>query len=269
MTLLDPISSLLYRTSQPHGPIMLMYHAVSAGRGRPDWPWAVSMRRFRAQLEFLANAGYRTPTMQELLQSPQQFDNPRTAVITFDDGYVDNLYACETLAAYGMRASWFVVTGSMGRTPTWPDDGRPRGRMLNASELRAMRAAGMEIGSHTVNHARLTESPDDQLALELAASKHQLEDALGESVYSFAYPYGAWDERCAAAVAAAGYAAACTTRTGWALRDRDPYRLRRLTVFNTDTLGSFARKLAFASHAVSWPELTRYYAGALGRRLQA
>ena len=56
----------------------------------------------------------------------------------------------------------------------------------------------------------------------------------------------------------AGYAAACTTRTGWALRDNDPYRLRRLTVFNRDTLGSFARKLYFGSHDVRWRDIAAY-----------
>lgn len=262
----DPLSYLLHRTGQPHGPLMLMYHAVAAGKECPDWPWAVSMQRFRAQLDFLAEAGYRTPTMRELVEAPERFAGERTAVITFDDGYVDNLYACEVLASRGMRASWFVVTGSIGRPPGWPDDGRPGGRMLNAGELRAMQAAGMEIGSHTVNHVRLTEADDATLATELADSRKQLEDTLGQSVFSFAYPYGAWDARCADAVASAGYAAACTTRTGWATRDGDPYRLRRLTVFNVDTLGTFVRKLAYASHAVSWPELARYYRGALTRR---
>jgi len=264
----DPLSSLLHRTSRAHGPLMLMYHAVTVGEAVPDWPWAVSMPRFCAQLDFLADAGYRTPTMRELVERPERFADSRTAVITFDDGYVDNLHACEALASRGMRASWFIVAGSIGRPPEWPDDGRPRGRMLSAPELRGMQEAGMEIGSHTVNHVRLTEADDLTLNRELSDSRQQIEDALGQPVFSFAYPYGAWDARCADAVAAAGYAAACTTRTGWAMRDGDPYRLRRLTVFNVDTTGSFARKLTYASHAVSWPELTRYYSGALGRKLR-
>jgi hypothetical protein len=116
----------------------------------------------------------------------------------------------------------------------------------------------MEIGSHTVNHVRLTEADDARLTQELADSRATLEDLLGQTVDSFAYPYGAWDTRCAGAVQQAGYAAACTTRTGWALRDNTPYQLRRLTVFNTDTLGSFARKLYFGSHDVRWRDLAGY-----------
>jgi peptidoglycan/xylan/chitin deacetylase (PgdA/CDA1 family) len=256
--MLDPVTRVLHRSAGQHGPVMLMYHAVLPGKGTPAWPWAVSMRRFRDQLDFLAAEGYATPTMAELAAAPANRWTGRVAVITFDDGYVDNLAACAELQKRGMRASWFIVSGSIGGEPAWPSDGRPVGRLLNAGELRAMRAAGMEIGSHTVNHVRLTETGDAHLQQELSGSRAALEDVLGAAVTSFAYPYGASDERCADAVKQAGYAAACTTHTGWAQRDNDPYRLRRLTVFNHDTLARFARKLAFASHAVGWSDLLRY-----------
>ena len=80
-----------------------------------------------------------------------------------------------------------------------------RGSLLNAAELREMQANGMEIGSHTVNHVRLTEVDDMRLMQELTESKAALEDLLGSPVGSFAYPYGAWDARCAMAVKQAGY----------------------------------------------------------------
>lgn len=255
--MIDPISRRLHRSAGTHGPVILMYHAVTPGHARPAWPWAVSMRQFRAQLDFLAAEGYATPTMGELITASKAWQG-RTAVITFDDGYADNLAASEELEKRGMRASWFVVTGSIGAPPAWPDDGRPRQRLLNAAELRRMLASGMEIGSHTVSHVRLTQVDAVRLNRELADSKAALEDLLGDAVESFAYPYGASDPRCADAVRAAGYATACTTRTGWALRDGSPYQLRRLTVFNTDTTDSFARKLVFGSHEVRWRDLAGY-----------
>jgi peptidoglycan/xylan/chitin deacetylase (PgdA/CDA1 family) len=253
--MIDPLSRYLHRGAGAHGPVMLMYHAVTPGKDTPAWPWAVSMQQFRNQLDFLACEGYATPTMDELVASPAKVWRGRTAVITFDDGYLDNLAACEELQKRGMRASWFIVTGSLGQPPKWPADGRPADRLLNAAELREMRENGMEIGSHTVNHLRLTEVDDACLAQELTDSKATLEALTGHAVNSFAYPYGAWDARCAEAVKQAGYTAACSTRTGWALRDSTPYQLRRLTIFNTDTLGRFARKLCFGSHDVGWRDV--------------
>lgn len=256
--MIDPFSKWLHRGAGQHGPVMLMYHAVTKGNGVPPWPWAISMQQFREQLDFLAAEGYATPTMGELVSVPAKKWAGRTAVISFDDGYVDNLAACEELQKRGMRASWFIVTGSVGKTPRWSAEGRPAGRLLNAAELREMQESGMEIGSHTVNHVRLTEVDDVRLAQELSDSRAELEKMLGNAINSFAYPYGAWDARCSLAVKQAGYTSACTTRTGWALRDCDPYRLRRLTVFNHDTLGSFARKLYFGSHDVHWRDIATY-----------
>lgn len=242
---------------------MLMYHSVQRASAVPDWPWAVSERSFREQLDLLQGEGYQTLTMGDLAACRLQA-GARCVVITFDDGYVDNLAASEALAKRGMCASWFIVSGSIGREPAWPADGRPAGRLLDAGELREMHAAGMEIGSHTVSHARLPDLDDAALAQELTDSKSALEDAIRAPVSSFAYPYGLWDARCEEAVRRAGYAAACTTRTGWATRDGDPFKLRRLTVFNHDSLGRFARKLYFGSHDVAWSDMARYATRRLG-----
>jgi peptidoglycan/xylan/chitin deacetylase (PgdA/CDA1 family) len=264
---IDPLTALLNQHAGQHGPVMLMYHSVLPGKGTPAWPWAVSMQRFRDQLDFLASERYATPTMAELVTIPVNQWPARTAVITFDDGYLDNLAACEELQKRGMRATLFVVTGSVGKTPKWPADGRPEGRLLNAVELNLMQSCGMEIGSHTVNHVRLTEIDDATLVRELTESRATLEGHLGNPITSFAYPYGAWNEHSATAVKQAGYAAACTTRTGWALRDGDHYKLRRLTVFNTDTASSLARKLYLGDNNVDWGRIIRYLAGRLSNRI--
>ncbi|MFZ3041251.1 MAG: polysaccharide deacetylase family protein [Thiobacillus sp.] len=255
---------LLGSTTVDHGPVALMYHSVNPGKNKPRWPWAVSMQQFRDQLDYLAAGGYATPTINELFAVPKRWAT-RTAIITFDDGYVDNLEACEELQKRGMRATWFVVTGSIGREPGWADEGRPGGRLLDGIELRTMQEAGMEIGSHTVSHQRLPNLDGLRLQSELADSKLALEDVLGREVTSFAYPYGDWNEHCETAVRAAGYHAACTTQTGWAMRDDNPFRLRRLTIYNEDAGSLFVRKLAFARHDVRWPELADYW----GSRMRA
>lgn len=255
--MVDPVSRHLARAAGTHGPVMLMYHAVAREAGTPEWPWAVSLDRFRAQLDHLVDEGWTTATVRELVSAPRDWPR-RTVAITFDDGYANNAAACEELQRRDMRATWFIVSGSIGREPAWPATGPPRGRLLSAAELRGMHRAGMEIGSHTVRHLRLTELDPARRHGELEDSRRQLEDVLGEPVGSFAYPYGACDDACAGAVQDAGYGNASTTRTGWALRDGNPFLLRRLTILNTDTLASFMRKLYFGSNEVSWPNLVKH-----------
>ncbi len=254
---IDPISRYLHHSTGQHGPAMLMYHSVAPGKSTPDWRWAISMQRFQNHLDFLAAEGWATLTMSELIHSPEKLTG-RTVAITFDDGYADNLAAWEELQKRNMRATLFMVSGAIARTPTWPSDGRPAGDLLGPNELRAMHASGMEIGSHTVNHTRLTEASDIQLHNELADSRMALEDTLGTGISSLAYPYGLYDTRCINAAREAGYHGACTTRSGWALRDGDPHQLRRLTVFNTDTTSRLARKLYFGSNDVSWLTVSRH-----------
>jgi len=254
---LDPVTRRFARSASPHRPLMLMYHSVQGGSRTPEWPWAVSHKAFRDQLDFLQAEGYKTIVMSDLAAARV---NPSrgTIIITFDDGYADNLLACDELHKRGMCASWFIVSGSIGQSPDWPADGRPAGRLLNEAELRLMLDAGMEIGSHTVRHLPLPQLDDTTQDRELTESKATLEDAIGAPVLSFAYPYGAWDERSEDAVRRARYTAACTTQTGWAMRDGNAYRLRRLTVFNHDSLGRFVRKLHFGSHDVGWGDMARY-----------
>ncbi len=267
--MINPLLRYFHRNVAQHRPVILMYHSVQLDNQQPNWPWAVSMRRFRSQIDFLAAEGWVTTTVCDLAAKPNHWKE-RTVVITFDDGFVDNLDACEELERRGMLATLFIVSGSIGRKPAWPDwpdPGRPDVCLLNGAQLRTLRDAGMEIGSHSVSHTHLTDADDHRLHTELKNSKLTLEENLEDELSSFAYPYGELDERCIAAVQQAGYDAACTTRPGWALRDNDSYSLRRLTVFNTDTVSTLARKLCFGSNDASWGQVWRYTAKRLTARI--
>jgi peptidoglycan/xylan/chitin deacetylase (PgdA/CDA1 family) len=66
-----------------------------------------------------------------------------------------------------------------------PDD-----LMMSTAQLRALRAAGMEIGAHTVNHPILARLPAAAARQVMAEGKAQLEALLGEPVRLFAYPNG-------------------------------------------------------------------------------
>ncbi|HUW28696.1 MAG TPA: polysaccharide deacetylase family protein [Sulfuriferula sp.] len=263
---LDPISARLLRNSHPHGSIALMYHSIATGSGTAHWRYALSMQRFRAQLDLLQGEGWGTYRLADLSARPLP---PRSVVITFDDGYQDNFSAFNELEKRSMTASWFVVSRDIGRNSAWQDTGRPQLPMLNATQLREMQSAGMEIGSHSHTHRRLTECDDAALMAELTLSKSTLEDLLNTAVTSLAYPYGVHDARVVVAAKAAGYLTACSTRTGWAQYASDPLQIRRLSIYANDNLNSFARKLAFADNDVSWRRILRYASGQLATRLRS
>ncbi|MHB1247088.1 MAG: polysaccharide deacetylase family protein [Sulfuriferula sp.] len=253
--MIDPITSRLLRNSGRQGSLALMYHSVVPGMGTPNWRYAVSMKSFCLQLDFLLSEGWQTYRLDELTNQPLP---QRSVAITFDDGYQDNFIAFEELARRGMTASWFIVSRDIGTQTRWRDPGTTQAPLLGAPQLREMHAAGMEIGAHSHSHIRLTECDDATLTTELSVSKSTLEDVLASPVNSMAYPYGAYDARVVAATRSAGYTAACTTRTGWAMGGQDQLQIRRLSIYAQDTLGDFARKLVFADNEVSWSNLLRY-----------
>ena len=184
-------------------------------------------------------------------------DVPRKAVaVTFDDAYrsVDTL-ARPVLDELGWPATIYAPTDWAGREEpmTWPgiDEwlGGPHERELlplDWDELRELRDAGWEVGSHTCSHPHLTALGDADLERELAASREVCVRELG-SCPSIAYPYGDVDDRVVAATAAAGYT------TGAALPDvphrPQPLRWPRVGVYQADDLRRFRVKSARAMRA--------------------
>ncbi|MEQ8231180.1 MAG: polysaccharide deacetylase family protein [Gammaproteobacteria bacterium] len=120
--------------------------------------------------------------------------------------------------------------------------------MLDADDLRALAGAGMEIGSHTVNHAMLTGLDDAEARTELVRSRTLLETALDAPVTHLAYPNGPcdpvnFDARVAALASAAGYRSAVTSRRGALTQGADPYALPRHAANHAYGIAEFAFKL--------------------------
>jgi peptidoglycan/xylan/chitin deacetylase (PgdA/CDA1 family) len=90
---------------------------------------------------------------------------------------------------------------------------------LRPDQIRALAAATMTVGFHTLRHRVLPALPDDALAQALTEGRRELATVTGRPLRLFAYPHGKADHRVAFQVQAAGYAAAWTglpkaTRSG-------------------------------------------------------
>src|SRR5215210_4927308 len=192
--------------------VALCYHAVS-----DDWPaqMAVTPARFEEQLRSLRDRGYQGATFTEAVLSPP---HRRTLAVTFDDGFRSVLeQAFPVLDRLGLPATLFVPTDLVGsgRPMSWPGLGdwlagahAAELLPLDWDELRGLASAGWEIASHTRTHPRLTTLGDEELREQLTASRTRLEDELGTTCRSLAYPFGEADERVVAAAREAGYDAA-------------------------------------------------------------
>lgn len=240
---------------------ILCYHRV----GRPNESDAMTMPLplFEEQMRLL-NRQYQPISLGravEMLRQGQALPN-RAVSVTFDDGYEDTLTrAFPILQRWRIPATVFVTTGFIDGLAA--PELFPQGPMLTWQMIRQLSRAGIEIGSHTLTHAKLSQLGPDQLRAQLLDSKRRLEEQLQISIDLFAYPYGdASAVHSAAHTAArdAGYQAACTTVPGSNGPETDLLALHRITPGRRDA----------AALALQLAELPTHYGlgGALGYGLR-
>lgn len=211
---------------------ILMYHYIREVDERADplgFRLSVRPDRFAEQMAWLRASGYKTVLMRELaacLRGEMLCPEPAVA-ITFDDGYADNATAAlPILLRYGHRATFFVVSGFVGREG-----------YVSREQLRALHDSGMEIGSHTVSHADMAALPLAEARAEVVRSRAALEQMLGIEVVSFSYPAGSYTPALARAVRAAGYTSAVGTSQHGTIERM--YELPRRRVLGGETIEGF------------------------------
>jgi|GEM_PF-486548 len=97
-------------------------------------------------------------------------------------------------------------------------------------EVARMQAAGIEFGSHTLEHTRLDSAAPDEAARELQAAREALEQRLGRKVTALSYPWGSTSVFTPAQAREAGYAYAVTTGPGLAWPHAEAFLLPRIPV---------------------------------------
>jgi peptidoglycan/xylan/chitin deacetylase (PgdA/CDA1 family) len=198
------------------------YHSV----GEPHDEFAITAQQFETQLDLLASRGFKTISLHEIAE--RKFAKG-DLVLTFDDGFQDALtVVLPRLQARQMRATFFIVPAFVGKPGFLSWDG-----------VRALQAAGMEIGSHTVDHERLGDLPDARVLWELRESKRILEKELGAPVESVAYPFNSVRARIVDDAREAGYRIGVS---GSAHGGSDPLNLARIGIKSSITLDAFGHE---------------------------
>lgn len=193
---------LLWFIYPSSGVAILAYHMVS----QEDEIYSVNPDDFEQQMNYLAEKGYTAISLSELFDARAGRTKlpPKPIIISFDDGYADNLLtAVPIMERYGMKATVFVISGSVGQ-PNY----------LSWEQIKEMQARRTEIGSHTANHLALSDLDLQNRRFEAVNSKTVLEEHLGTPIKFLAYPYGNFDETMPEILRQAGYSGACTGLPG-------------------------------------------------------
>jgi peptidoglycan/xylan/chitin deacetylase (PgdA/CDA1 family) len=119
----------------------------------------------------------------------------------------------------------------------------PHDAGMRAADVRALSAAGFEIGFHTRDHQMLPRLDDAALGAALRVGRVELEGLVGSSLDLIAYPHGEVDQRVASAARAAGYRFGFGTDREPVRPDSDPLRLGRYEPWLA-CMGTFALEVA-------------------------
>lgn len=210
---------------------VLVYHRFAGelkpGQERID----ISPRRFAHQLWALRLCGFRPLDAATILafHAGEVAKLPRRSVaITVDDAIADCVEPLRRHVRW--RPQLFVPTAELGASAHWID-GEP---VASWDQVVELARDGIEIGSHTRHHRRLTELGEKERDAELSGSLAELRERLPDSPAILAYPNGDHDEAVCRAAQGAGYAAAFTTEKGRNDAATDPFRLRRVSVHGAD-----------------------------------
>jgi peptidoglycan/xylan/chitin deacetylase (PgdA/CDA1 family) len=215
-------------------PILLYHHVSDAGNGNRYY---VTLDDFRAQMEALRDWGYTTITVSDLvdvLVNGGELPN-RPVVITFDDGNVDVYqYAFPIMHEMGFVGTTYIVANRLASN-----------LYVNAEQLQELANDGWEIGSHSMSHPDLT-LDYSIVRFEVLQSRLTLEDATGEPINTFAYPYGKTDEFITDKVSEYGYQAAMGLGSSWEHTLGTLFYLSRIEVQGGYSLSTFAAILPWS-----------------------
>lgn len=219
----------------------LLFHHVGPVRAGTHRSLTVLPDQFVSLMAALDRAGFvgvAARDMEGAERAPGSAEASRRhpVVLTFDDAYADvAAFALPALARFGFRATVFVVGLTIGGSNTWDaGDGAGGHRIMTVDDLLAWTAQGCEVASHGMSHVDLRTLDDAALASELETSRTHLAALVDEPVTSFAYPYGAHDDRVRGWTMGT-YARAFGIEAGRNGTDADRSQLRRTMVQPADT----------------------------------
>ena len=233
---------------------VLIYHEIVTDAREPG-ETVIPLRKFKTQMQWLAEHGYQTLSMEELvgfLRGKRSVPE-HSVVLTFDDGWKSVLRAVPILNRYGFKASFWIITGKgIG------------GSYMDWSDIEKLaKNPRFEIESHTVTHPW---DPKDNLVtwlqgevpgygpadawMELLESKQELEEHLGKRVRYLAWPCGWYTDELSRLAQEAGYEALLTAEAGPNSQGGDPLRIKRVFVDGACDLTTFEDSVRHSTYHI-------------------
>ncbi|MCK4917645.1 MAG: polysaccharide deacetylase family protein [Candidatus Omnitrophica bacterium] len=209
--------------SQNHTTPIFMYHSLD--RNNIENCSAVEKDTFYEQMRQIKKFGYRVIGLEEYCKFLKE-GNPvpkKSLILTFDDGYKDNIEAIKILEEFNYPATIFIIYNKIG------NDG-----YLSKDDISLfLKKTKIIIGSHTINHFYLPYLKDFYVKKEIFESKQKLSNLFEQDINIISYPIGGFNKAVLEEVENSGYLCACSTNRGFS-KSIDRFSLRRIKITDRD-----------------------------------
>jgi peptidoglycan/xylan/chitin deacetylase (PgdA/CDA1 family) len=248
--ILETYKASIFKRNVRKGVPILMYHKIPLEELQTQHRIFVTRTQFEKHLDFFKNLHFESLSFKDLsdfwnLQRPYSEFPRKPLLLTFDDGYKDNLHnALPALETYQMKATLFLLSNHSILENTWDiSSSEPASELMNFEERHLIANSPLiEIGSHGMDHHRLTELDYSKVLYQLHHSKILLEMEFRRPVIAFAYPFGSIDDRMPNLAKLAGYEFAVNTDQGAMHLADNPRSLFRVNIFPEETRFSLWKK---------------------------
>lgn len=233
-------------------PVLMYHRVITAEEEKGTYDTYVTKENFEKQMRYIKENGYEVINFYDIENGEfkRRFDeNKKYVIITFDDGYKDNLInALPILKKFNLKAVLFFITDISYNKWDIDVENRPKEKdfkLMNLEEIKEFYASGLiEIGGHTTSHLDMPTIDDYILKKDLEISKKKIEKITGKKAISFAYPWGRNNEKSRKLVKDVGYQFAVSTESGSPCFSDNLFEIQRVGIYSKDDMEKFKKKLS-------------------------
>jgi peptidoglycan/xylan/chitin deacetylase (PgdA/CDA1 family) len=239
----------------PTSVMILEYHEIVPNNTPlADSDTAITVGEFNAQMAWLDKAGFYTLTTSELAayMRGEKALRPegRPIVLSFDDGWYNQLNALPALRRHGFKATFNIISSLPGNATDYMD----------WPSIVDLQRRGHEIGGHTFSHPLMMAQTD--APKELLVSKNIIESKIGRQIKTMAWPNGYFTDALTSYARDVGYQSLQTIDENWCYKanaslegtafcywltgnftGQDPYLMKRVFVDGRCSLDEFGKRI--------------------------
>lgn len=225
---------------------VLMYHRV--------WPGmsdglTITPEKLREQWQWLKAEGCNALSLPDFIKAAKTGNYPsKSFVITFDDGYVNNLeYVQPLLKELNWAATFFIIADNVDGSAKRSKD--PVNMKMNLSELKQLDPEVVQLGMHGYNHESFSDTGIEDIKKIMERSVRAFDDSGLKYYKVLAYPYGARPKDATQFKSLKGWMQSVGIEAAFRIGNQvskiptpDIFEIRRIDIKGTDSMEDFKIK---------------------------